>query len=178
MELMGVNWGKWGKKPCVLGNSELSERQVTYIMVNFVDEYPRQLDERGRIILPAKVREKMSETVYVTRSMSDKCLLLFTQEEWDKLAEKINRLPTATDRNAAAFARLFFGKASSADVDKQGRVPISKRLVEYAGLKKDVVLVGANTRLEIWDSEEWERYQTQLSDDVMMEGILKYDLNI
>ena len=147
-------------------------------MVNFVDEYPRQLDERGRIILPAKVREKMSETVYVTRSMSDKCLLLFTQEEWDKLAEKINRLPTATDRNAAAFSRLFFGKASSADIDKQGRVPISKRLMEYADLKKDVVLVGANTRLEIWDSEEWERYQTELSDDVMMEGILKYDLNI
>lgn len=147
-------------------------------MVNFVDEYPRQLDERGRIILPAKVREKMSETVYVTRSMSDKCLLLFTQEEWDKLAEKINQLPTATDKNAAAFARLFFGKATSASVDRQGRVPISKRLMEYAGLTKDIVLVGANSRLEIWDSVEWERYQNEVSDDVMIEGILKYDLNI
>lgn len=147
-------------------------------MVNFVDEYPRQLDERGRIILPAKVREKMSETVYVTRSMSDKCLLLFTQEEWDKIAEKINQLPTATDKNAAAFARLFFGKATSASVDRQGRVPISKRLTEYAGLTKDVVLVGANSRLEIWDSAEWERYQSEVSDDVMIEGILKYDLNI
>ena len=62
-------------------------------MVNFVDEYPRQLDERGRIILPAKVRENMSETVYVTRSMSDKCLQLYTQEEWDKISEKINQLP-------------------------------------------------------------------------------------
>ena len=79
-------------------------------MVNFVDEYPRQLDERGRIILPAKVRENMSETVYVTRSMSDKCLQLYTQEEWDKISEKINQLPTATDRNAAAFVRLFFEK--------------------------------------------------------------------
>ena len=66
-------------------------------MVNFVDEYPRQLDERGRIILPAKVRENMSETVYVTRSMSDKCLQLYTQEEWDKISEKINQLPTATE---------------------------------------------------------------------------------
>ena len=64
-------------------------------MVNFVDEYPRQLDERGRIILPAKVRENMSETVYVTRSMSDKCIQLYTQEEWDKISEKINQLPTA-----------------------------------------------------------------------------------
>lgn len=147
-------------------------------MVNFVDEYPRQLDERGRIILPAKVREKMSDTVYVTRSMSDKCLCLYTQEEWDKVAEKVNRLPIATDKNAAAFARLFFGKATSAVIDKQGRVPIAKRLIEYAALGKDVVLVGANTRLEIWDSEEWENYQSALSDDIMMDGILEYGLNI
>ena len=129
-------------------------------MVNFVDEYPRQLDERGRIILPAKVRENMSETVYVTRSMSDKCLQLYTQEEWNKISEKINQLPTATV------------------IDKQGRVPIAKRLMEYANLKKDVVLVGANTRLEIWDSEEWDRYQDELSDDIMMDGILNYGLNI
>lgn len=147
-------------------------------MVNFVDEYPRQLDERGRIILPAKARENMSDTVYVTRSMSDRCLHLYTQEEWDKISEKINQLPTATDRNAAAFVRLFFGKATSAAVDKQGRVPIAKRLMEYAGLEKDVVLVGANTRLEIWDSREWENYQRNLSDDIMMDGILKYGLNI
>ena len=74
--------------------------------------------------------------------------------------------------------RLFFGKATSAVIDKQGRVPIAKRLMEYANLKKDVVLVGANTRLEIWDSEEWDRYQDELSDDIMMDGILNYGLNI
>ena len=140
-------------------------------MVNFVDEYPRQLDERGRIILPSKVREKMSDTIYVTRSMSDKCLHMYTQEEWDKISEKINQLPTATDRNAAAFVRLFFGKATSAVIDKQGRIPIAKRLMEYAGLSKDIVLVGANTRLEIWDSAECDSYQNCLSDDYMLEGI-------
>ena len=147
-------------------------------MVNFVDEYPRQLDERGRIILPAKIREKMSDTVYVTRSMSDKCLQLYTQEEWDKISEKITQLPTATDKNAAAFVRLFFGKAATAVIDSQGRIPIAKRLIDYAELKKDVVLVGANTRLEIWDSEEWERYQSGLSDDFMLSGIREYGLNI
>ena len=62
-------------------------------------------------------------------------------------------------------------------MDKQGRVPVSKRLIEYAGLSKDVVLVGANTRLEIWDAEEWNKYQDELQ-DVMFEGILKYNLNI
>lgn len=158
--------------------SQIPRKAGDIYMVNFVDEYPRQLDERGRLILPAKIREMLSETVYVTCSLSDNCLLLFSEEEWGKLSEKVQQLPTATDRNAAAFVRLFFGRATSAAVDKQGRIPISKRLIDDAGLGKDVVLVGANTRLEIWDSTEWERYQKSISDEVMMEGVLKYDLNI
>ncbi len=146
-------------------------------MVSFVDEYERQLDERGRIILPSKLREDIRNTVYITQSTSEKCLHLYTEEEWEKVAEKVNQLPTATDRNAAAFVRLFFGKATAVAVDKQGRVPISKRLIEFAGLMKDVVLVGANTRLEIWDANEWNSYQNELQ-DVMLDGILKYNLNI
>ncbi len=146
-------------------------------MVSFVDEYERQLDERGRIILPSKLREDICNTVYITQSTSEECLHLYTEEEWEKVAEKVNQLPTATDRNAAAFVRLFFGKATAVTVDKQGRVPISKRLIEFAGLSKDVVLVGANTRLEIWDAEKWNEYQNEVS-DVMLDGILKYNLNI
>ncbi len=146
-------------------------------MVCFVDEYERQLDERGRIILPSKLREDICNTVYITQSTSEECLHLYTEEEWEKVAEKVNQLPTATDRNAAAFVRLFFGKATSVTVDKQGRVPISKRLLEFAGLSKDVVLVGANTRLEIWDAVKWNEYQNEVS-DVMLDGILKYNLNI
>ena len=168
-----------GKKSIVLEMlSQISRKAGDIYMVNFVDEYPRQLDERGRLILPAKIREMISETVYVTCSLSDNCLLFFTEEEWSNLSEKVNKLPTATDRNAAAFVRLFFGRATSATVDKQGRIPVSKRLIDEAGLGKDVVLVGANTRLELWDSAEWERYQKSISDEVMMEGVLKYDLNI
>ncbi len=146
-------------------------------MVSFVDEYERQLDERGRIILPSKLREDICDTVYITQSTSEECLHLYTEAEWEKVAEKVNQLPTATDRNAAAFVRLFFGKATAVTVDKQGRVPISKRLLEFAGLSKDVVLVGANTRLEIWDLDKWNAYQNEVS-DVMLDGILKYNLNI
>lgn len=146
-------------------------------MVSLVDEYQRQLDERGRIILPSKLREDICGTVYITQSMSENCLHLYTEEEWQKVAEKVNQLPTATDRNAAAFVRLFFGKATAVVVDKQGRVPISKRLIDFAGLSKDVVLVGANTRLEIWDMEQWDRYQNEVS-QVMLDGVLKYNLNI
>ena len=147
-------------------------------MVTFVDEYERQLDERGRIILPSKLREDGNGTVYITQSTSEKCLHLYTEEEWSKVAEKVNQLPTATDYNAAAFVRLFFGKATSVTVDKQGRIPIAKRLLDYAELNKEVVLVGANTRLEIWDAQKWNDYQSKLSENIMLEGILKYNLNI
>ena len=147
-------------------------------MVTFVDEYERQLDERGRIILPSKLREDVNGTVYITQSTSEKCLHLYTEEEWSKVAEKVNQLPTATDYNAAAFVRLFFGKATSVAVDKQGRIPIAKRLLDYAELGKEVVLVGANTRLEIWDAQKWNEYQSKLSENIMLEGILKYNLNI
>lgn len=147
-------------------------------MVTFVDEYERQLDERGRIILPSKLRDCVQNTVYITQSTSEKCLHLYTEEEWTKVAAKVNQLPTATDANAAAFVRLFFGKATAVTVDKQGRIPIAKRLIDYAGLSKEVVLVGANTRLEIWDAQQWSDYQSKLSENIMMDGILKYNLNI
>lgn len=147
-------------------------------MTFFVDEYQRQIDESGRIILPSKLRKEVGETVYITQSPSERCLQLYTEDGWEEIASKIKQLPTATDRNAAAFVRVFFGKASSVKVDKQGRIPIAPRFTEYAGLKKDVVLVGANTRLELWDTEAWAKYQNELSDDIMMDGILKYGLNI
>lgn len=147
-------------------------------MTAFVDEYERQLDERGRIILPSKLRECVQGTVYITQSIRERCLHLYTEDEWQRVADKVNQLPTATDYNAAAFVRLFFGKATAVTVDKQGRVPIAKRLIDFAGLGKDVVLVGANTRLEIWDLAYWHEYQDKLSDSLMLDGILKYNLNI
>lgn len=149
-----------------------------YTVANFVDEYERQLDDHGRIIMPSKIREVLGATVYVTQSPSERCLYIYTEEEWALMSQKINLLPTATDKNAAAFVRLFFGKATACSVDKQGRVAIAKRLIDYAHLLKDVVLVGANTRLELWDANAWNEYQSGLSDDIILDGILKYDLNI
>ncbi len=146
--------------------------------VFFVDELERQLDERGRFILPAKLRDTLSKTVYITPSVSDKCLHLYPEDEWKTLSDKIRSLPTTTDKNAAAFVRLFFGRATVQEIDKQGRVSISQRLLDYAELKKEIVLIGANMRLEIWDKAKWEEYKSSLSEDVLLDGILKYDLNI
>ena len=146
--------------------------------IYFVDEYDRQLDERGRIILPSKVREKISPTVFITRSPSEECLHIYTEEEWGVISEKLRELPVVIDKNAAAFVRLFTGRASECEVDKQGRVLLSKDLIEYAGLTKDVVLVGANTRLEIWDKDKWDKYNEALSENIIIEGIMKYNLTI
>ena len=149
------------------------------IAVNmFVDEYQRQHDDKCRFVIPSKVREKLTPTVIITRSPSDRCLYIYTEDEWTIMSEKLSKLPTATDRNAAAFVRLFFGKAVACEIDKQGRISIAKRFIEYAGLKKDIVLVGVNSRLEIWDNDAWEAYQDSLSEDIILDGIKQFDLNI
>lgn len=147
-------------------------------MINFVGEYPRQLDERGRFILPAKIREKLSGTVYITRSPIDQCLNLYTEEEWEEIAAKVRSLPTVTDRNAAALQRKLFGKAISCELDRQGRVPLTSELIEYAGMTKDIVLVGVNAKLEIWDSEKWKQVDDAIDADTIIEGISKYEINI
>lgn len=147
-------------------------------MVFFVGEYQRQLDERSRFILPAKVREKLSGTVFITRSPSEKCLNLYTQEEWEVIAQKVRELPTGTDRNAAMFQRRLFGKAMSCEPDKQGRIPLTPELIEFAGLQKDIVLVGSNTKLEIWDQAAWDKINEWIDDDIVLDGVKQYNINI
>ena len=147
-------------------------------MISFVGEYPRQLDDRGRCILPAKIREKLSGTVHITRSPIDRCLNLYTEEEWETIAAKVRSLPTVTDRNAAALQRKLFGKAISCELDKQGRIPLTNELIEYAGMTKDIVLVGVNAKLEIWDSEKWKEIDDAIDADTIIEGIAKYEINI
>ena len=147
-------------------------------MTFFVGEFERQLDDNGRFILPSKLRKDVGETVFITRAPADKCLHIYTEEGWEQMAQTLRQLPTATDKNAAAFGRMFFGRASMVKVDKQGRIAITQRLIDYAELKRDVVLIGANTRFELWDSELWESYQDSISNDIVLEGIEKYGLII
>lgn len=147
-------------------------------MVNFVGKYPRQLDDRGRFILPAKIREKLSGTIIITQSPVDRCLNLYTEEEWIAIAQKVRALPTVTDKNAAALQRALFGNATFCDLDKQGRVPLNQELIEYAKMKKDIMLVGVNAKLEIWDSEEWQKASDAIDPEAVIAGIAKYEINI
>ena len=147
-------------------------------MAYFVGEYARQLDERGRFILPAKIRENLTGTVIITRSPIDECLNLYTQEEWEIISTKVRSLPTVTDRNAAALQRKLFGKAISCEIDKQGRIPLTPELLLYAGMKKDIVLVGVNSKLEIWDSEKWKVVDDAVDTQAVIDGIAQYGICI
>ena len=174
---MGAYWSKWeclGKR----NTKKPMKRKDGVRMIFFVGEHPRQLDERGRFILPAKIRENLSGTVFITRSPVDECLNLYPQEEWEIISAKVRSLPTVTDRNAAELQRRLFGKAISCEIDKQGRIPLSSELIEYAGMKKDIVLVGVNSKLEIWDSEKWKGVDEAIDTQTVIEGIAKYGINI
>ena len=145
----------------------------------FVGAYARQLDERGRFILPAKIREKLSGTVYITKAPLEKCLNHYTEEEWEEISQKLHQLPSGIDVNAAKFIRKLFSKALICELDKQGRIPLSSDLIKDAELKKDIVLIGANSKLEIWDADLWNKMSEEDDDtDIIVEGIQKYQILI
>lgn len=149
------------------------------VMSFFVGAYARQLDERGRFILPAKIREKLSGTVYITKAPLEKCLNLYTEEEWEEISQKLHQLPSGIDVNAAKFIRKLFSKALICELDKQGRIPLSADLIKDAELKKDIMLIGANSKLEIWDADLWNKMSEEDDDtDIIVEGIQKYQILI
>lgn len=177
---MGEKWRLWVELGGKVNqfNQKILNGKDGAMMVTFVGIYPRQMDDRGRFILPAKLREKLSGTVFITKAPVSECLTLYTEEEWISIAQKVRALPTVTDVNAAKLQRHLFGNALNCDLDKQGRVPLTDKLIEYAGLKKDIVLVGVNAKIEIWDAEKWEAENNSLDADTFVEGIAKYEINI
>lgn len=121
-----------------------------------IGEYEHSLDAKGRLILPAKIRETLGEKFIMTKGL-DGCLFGFSQEEWSNFEEKLKNLPL-TNKNARDFVRFFLSGAVEAEVDKQGRFLIPANLREYATLSKETVITGVGTRIEIWDKEKWTKY--------------------
>ncbi len=124
----------------------------------FMGEYHHSIDEKGRIIIPSKLRYDLGESFIVTRGL-DGCLFIYPKNEWENIVNKYKELPNVKD--ARNFMRFFLSGAVNAEFDKQGRINISTPLASYAGLKKDCVIIGVNERLEIWSKERWEEFMTQ-----------------
>jgi len=124
-----------------------------------IGEYKYNLDSKGRLMLPAKFRNFFGLEVIVTRGI-DKCLFVFSKEEWEKVVEKLLSLPIS-QANSRAFVRLMLSGAHQVEIDSQGRILIPEVLRRYADLKKKVVIVGLYSRLEIWDESVWEAYKRE-----------------
>jgi len=121
----------------------------------FLGEYTHSLDSKGRLTIPAKFRNELALGMVVTRNPVDNCLLLFPQDEWDRLADKVSALPL-TDARSAAFRRVFFSAAEDFQPDGQGRILLSQRLRDYAKIGSDVVVAGMNKFVELWHPASWE----------------------
>lgn len=119
----------------------------------FKGEYNHSVDAKGRIIMPAKFREILGDEFVVTKGL-DRCLFVYPNEEWQNIENKFREIPLTT-KDARKFTRFFFAGAADCEVDKQGRALIPAVLREYAGLQKEVVLVGVLNRIEIWSKENW-----------------------
>ncbi len=119
-------------------------------------EYRHNVDVKGRVSVPSKFRGDLGQSFIVTKGL-DNCLFMYSKSEWETFENKLKALPL-TNNDARSFMRFFFAGATECEVDKQGRINIPQLLREYAGIKKDVVIVGVCTRAEIWDSSKWEEY--------------------
>ena len=121
----------------------------------FLGTHAPRLDEKGRLFLPAKYRDELAGGVVITKGQ-ERCLYVFPQDEFTRLTEELRT--AAGGKVARDYSRVFFASASDEVPDKQGRITVPTALRAYAGLERDCVVIGANTRLEIWDAPAWETY--------------------
>jgi MraZ protein len=121
----------------------------------FLGTHTPHLDEKGRLFLPAKYREELSRGLVLTKGQ-ERCLYVFPLTEFDRVTEAL-RAPVTT-KAVRDYSRVFFASASDETPDRQGRITVPAALREYAGLQRDCVVIGANTRLEIWDAQAWTTY--------------------
>ena len=113
-------------------------------------EYQHSLDSKGRLFIPAKLRDELGEVFFITISM-DRCLCAYSGESWKNLTERVDAMPFVKQRKM----RPLFAFAARCEVDGQGRILLPQNLREYAGLEKAVTVVGCNNHAELWDSGKW-----------------------
>jgi MraZ protein len=125
----------------------------------FLGTHTPRLDEKGRLFLPAKYRDELARGLILTKGQ-ERCVYVFPVTEFERITEALRTAPV-TAKGLRDYSRVFFASASDEVPDKQGRITIPPALREYAALDRDCVVIGANTRLEIWDSAAWASYLDQ-----------------
>ncbi len=119
-------------------------------------EYHHTIDDKGRLILPAKFRDDLGDSFVITRGL-ETCLFVYPMKEWEKITKRLNTLPF-TKKNARSFSRFILSGATVTEFDRQGRINITSPLISYADIKKECVIIGVGDRLEVWASEKWNEF--------------------
>ena len=130
----------------------------------FIGEYNHNIDSKGRVILPAKFRDILGDCFYITKG-NDGCLFVYTTEGWEKLQEKLSKLPLTNTSGAMECVP-----------DNNGRITLSQTLREFAGLEKEIVSIGCNDRAEIWSREKWKEYNSDPVDESLFEDMAEFGL--
>ena len=140
----------------------------------FMGTYEHGLDAKGRVIVPAKLREDLGESFVVTLGL-DGCLFAYPMDEWEGFIEQLKELPGTKD--ARKLQRHFMANAAPCEVDKQGRALIPAKLREHAALEKDIVFVGVLSKIEIWSRERWEENDDYGNIDDIAEHMSEFGLS-
>ncbi len=120
----------------------------------FLGEYSHSVDDKGRVVMPSKFRGELDAGLVITKGQ-EHCLYVFPNDRWEVEADKVLKLPR-TNRKNRSYSRAFFASASNQALDKAGRCQIPEKLRTYAGLGKDVTVIGVADRVEIWDPISWD----------------------
>ena len=142
-----------------------------------IGEYRHNIDDKGRIIIPAKFREEIGMKFVVTRGL-DGCLFVYSMDNWNKIVSKLQTLPF-TKKDARTFMRFFLSGATVCEFDKQGRINLTNSLILYAGIQKECTIIGVNDRLEIWASEKLDAImeENELNFSTIAENLFEGDFN-
>ena len=161
-ENIGSEWCKKGESGVKWGIEQGFTLKIRTVLLGkeapdmFLGTHEPRLDEKGRLILPAKFRDELSAGLVITKGQ-ERCLYVFPAAEFQTITETLRQAPV-TAKSARDYQRVMFAGAHDEIPDRQGRVTIPQGLRTYAGLEKDCVVIGANTRVEIWDSTSWNKY--------------------
>ena len=133
----------------------------------YIGEYYHNIDEKGRVNSPAKLREELGEQFVLTKGL-DGCLSAYSMEQWNRISEKVAGLPQAKARD---LKRFMFSSATVVNSDKQGRVLVSPTLRAHAGLTKEIAVIGASDHVEIWNKDNWIARSNSMDSDAIAEAM-------
>ena len=129
--------------------------------------YYQTIDVKGRMSFPTKLREIIGDSFVITKGLTG-CLFVYSQEDFEKLAEKLSDMPMA---KALTVQRFFMASSTNVDADKQGRILVPQPLREFANLEKEIVVAGVSDRAEIWDKSKWDEFNSTISEESVMEAL-------